>query len=82
MATAQRNSSDPIRVKQYVVDGRGHKVGAIIDMKELNRLNRMLQLIPPSEAWLYENPEALESVEKGLKDAVRGKTSRLNLEDL
>lgn len=82
MGTAAKRSSDPIRVKQYVVDGRGHKVGAIIDMKELSRLNRMLQLIPPSEAWLYENPEALETVSKGLKDAAQGKVSKLDLKDL
>jgi hypothetical protein len=42
----------------------------------------VLKLIPPSEAWVYENEEALESVQKGLKDAAQGKISKLNLQDL
>lgn len=29
----------------------------------------MLELIPSSEKWLYKNKEALESVQKGLRDA-------------
>ena len=29
--------------------------------------------IPAYEAWLYQNPEALASVKRGLKDAVEGK---------
>jgi hypothetical protein len=41
-----------------------------------------LGLIPPAEAWLYENAEAMESVERGLKDATKGNTSILNLKDL
>jgi len=38
--------------------------------------------IPVSEAWLFQNEEAFESVKKGLKDASEGKISKLNLEDL
>jgi hypothetical protein len=38
--------------------------------------------IPASEAWLFRNEEALESVKKGLKDASEGKISKLNLKDL
>ena len=38
--------------------------------------------IPASEAWLFQNEEAFESVKKGLKDASEGKISKLNLEDL
>ena len=38
--------------------------------------------IPASEAWLFQNEEALESVKKGLKDASEGKISKLNLKDL
>jgi len=38
--------------------------------------------IPASEAWLFQNQEALESVKKGLKDASEGKISKLNLKDL
>jgi hypothetical protein len=38
--------------------------------------------IPASEAWLFENEEAFESVKKGIKDAAEGKISKLNLKDL
>lgn len=38
--------------------------------------------IPASEAWLFQNEEALESVKKGLKDASEGKILKLNLKDL
>jgi len=38
--------------------------------------------IPASEAWLFENEEALKSVKKGLKDVSEGKISKLNLNDL
>ncbi len=38
--------------------------------------------IPSSEAWLFENKEALESVKKGLKDASEGKVTKFNLDEL
>lgn len=38
--------------------------------------------IPASEAWLFQNREALESVQKGLKDASEGKISKLDLDEL
>ncbi len=82
MATAPKHTCDPVKVKQYVVDGEGRKVAAIIDMEELTRLNKVLQLIPHSEGWLYENAEALAGVEKGLQDAAQGKASKLDLKDL
>jgi hypothetical protein len=74
--------TQPIKIKQYVVDDKGRKVAALINMKELDRLNKVLKLIPSSEAWLYENENALENVQKGLQDAAQGKTSKLNLADL
>jgi hypothetical protein len=30
--------------------------------------------IPPDEAWLYKNPEALAAVRRGLQQAAEGKT--------
>jgi hypothetical protein len=33
--------------------------------------------IPPEEAWLYKNPEALASVRRGLQEAAEGKTVSL-----
>ena len=38
--------------------------------------------IPASEAWLFQNKEAFESVRKGVEDASEGKISKLNLKDL
>jgi hypothetical protein len=40
------------------------------------------QIIPDSELWLYENPEALASMERGLKEAAEGKFSKINLDEL
>lgn len=33
-----------------------------------------VKTIPASEAWLYENPEALARVKQGLKESAEGKT--------
>lgn len=38
--------------------------------------------IPASEAWLFENPEALASVRRGLDEAARGKVSKVNIDKL
>lgn len=82
MSTAVKQKDDHIKVKQYITNTKGHKVAAVIDIAELNRLETMLELIPSSEKWLYKNREALEGVRKGLKDAAKGRISRLNLNDL
>ncbi len=82
MSTALKQKDNRIKVKQYITDKKGHKVAAVIDMEELNRLKTMLELIPYSEKWLYKNKEALESVQKGLKDAAKGRISSLNLNEL
>jgi hypothetical protein len=41
-----------------------------------------LDLIPISEQWLYKNKKALESVQMGLKQAAKGKITKLNLDEL
>ena len=38
--------------------------------------------IPASEAWLFNNPDALASVRRGLLDAARGKVSKVDLDTL
>lgn len=38
--------------------------------------------IPASEAWLFNNPDALASVRRGLSDATQGKVSKVNLDAL
>lgn len=81
MPTALKET-DLIRVKQYITDKKGHKVAAVIDIDELNRLEILLDTIPPAERWLYKNKAVLKSVHKGLKEAAEGKISKLNLNEL
>jgi hypothetical protein len=38
--------------------------------------------IPASEAWLFENPEALGMVRRGLKDAAEGRVRKVELKKL
>ena len=38
--------------------------------------------IPASEAWLFNNPDALASVRRGLSDAAEGRVSKVDLDTL
>jgi hypothetical protein len=38
--------------------------------------------IPASEAWLFNNPDALASVRRGLSDAATGKVSKIDPDSL
>jgi hypothetical protein len=38
--------------------------------------------IPASELWLFQNPEAINDVREGLREAAQGKVSRLDPEEL
>ena len=38
--------------------------------------------IPASEAWLFNNPEAIASVWRGLYDAAQGRVSKVDLDTL
>jgi len=38
--------------------------------------------VPASEAWLFNNPDALKLVQQGLSDAAQGRVSKVNLDDL
>jgi hypothetical protein len=38
--------------------------------------------IPASEAWLFNNPDAIASVRRGLNDAAQGKVSKVDLNTL
>ena len=71
-----------IRVKQYITDTKGQKVAAVIEIEYLSRLEAMIDIIPTSEAWLYKNKEALESVRRGLKDAAKGRITKLKIDEL
>ena len=37
---------------------------------------------PSVEAWLFNNPDALASVRRGLSDAAQGKVSKVDLDTL
>ncbi|MBU1145912.1 MAG: hypothetical protein KJ971_08710 [Firmicutes bacterium] len=38
--------------------------------------------IPASEAWLFNNQDAIASVRRGLSDAAQGKVSKVDLKNL
>ncbi|MDP2157500.1 MAG: hypothetical protein Q8K68_07325 [Nitrospirota bacterium] len=82
MSVAVKHKDDHIKVSQFITDTKGHKTAAVIDIEEFNRVKTVLNLIPSSEAWLYKKKEALESVQRGLKQAAKGKVSKLNLDEL
>jgi hypothetical protein len=82
MPVTAKQKDEHIKVKQFITDTKGQKMAAVIDIEELKRIQTVLDLIPPAEAWLYKNKKALESVQKGLKQAAKGKIKKLNLAEL
>ena len=82
MPAISKRKDDQIKVKQFITDAKGHKMAAVIDIEEFDRVKTVLKLIPSSEAWLYKNKKALESVHKGLNQAAKGKVTRLTLNKL
>lgn len=82
MSVTAKQKDEHIRVKQFITDTKGQKMAAVIDIEELKRIETVLDLIPPAEAWLYKNKKALESVQKGLKQSAKGKIRKLNLSEL
>ena len=38
--------------------------------------------IPASEAWLFQDKEALENIKRGLEDAAKGNITKVNLDEL
>lgn len=40
------------------------------------RIETVLKIIPSSEAWLYKNKQALESVQNGLKTGGKGQNKK------
>ncbi len=82
MPVTAKQKDEHIKVKQFITDTKGNKMAAVIDMEELRRIEAVLDIIPPSEKWLYNNKQALESVQRGLKQAAKGKLRKLNLDEL
>jgi hypothetical protein len=82
MPVVAKRKDDHIKVKQFITDTKGHKMAAVIDIDELKRLETVMDLIPSSEQWLYKNKKALDSVQRGLKQAAKGKVTKLNPTEL
>jgi len=82
MPVTAKQKDEYIKVKHFITDTKGHKMAAVIDIEELKRIETVMELIPPSEAWLYKNKKVLESVQRGLKQAARGKIKKLNVDAL
>jgi hypothetical protein len=82
MPVVAKKKDDHIKIRQFLTDTKGHKMAAVIDIDELNRIETVLDLIPSSEQWLYKNKVALASVQKGLKQAAKGRVTKLNLSEL
>jgi hypothetical protein len=76
MPVTAKQKDEQIKVKQFITDTKGHKMAAVIDIEELKRIETVLDLIPSSEKWLYKNKKALESVQRGLKQAAKGKVNQ------
>jgi len=49
MTTAVMHKEEFIKIKQNITDPEGHKVAAVIDLEELNRLEALIVVIPSSE---------------------------------
>lgn len=60
-----------VNLNKLLPEGNIHAVNAY---KEGNKiiLEPMVE-IPAYESWLYENPKALKSIQKGIKEAKEGK---------
>lgn len=43
MATTLKRKNNLIKIRQYIPDDKGHKKAAIIEIKELNRLDKLLE---------------------------------------
>lgn len=43
MPLAVKQTDDHIKVKKYIIDAKGHKVAAVLDLKELARVNELLE---------------------------------------
>ena len=49
-------------------------IHAVMAHKKGNKIIlELMTEVPTHESWLYENPKALKSIQKGIKDAKEGK---------
>ena len=43
MSVATKQKDDQIKVKQYIIDAKGQKVAAVLDIRELARVNDLIE---------------------------------------
>jgi hypothetical protein len=43
MSVASKQKDDQIKVKQYIIDAKGQKVAAVLDIRELARVNDLIE---------------------------------------
>ncbi len=43
MSIATKQKDDQIKVKQYIIDAKGQKVAAVLDIRELARVNDLIE---------------------------------------
>ena len=55
MSTAVKREDNLIQVKQYITDKKGHKVAAIIEIDELERLKEILEGLPDLNVNVIED---------------------------
>ncbi len=43
MTITKEQENNPIKIKQYITDDKGHKIAVIIDIKEFKRLEDLIE---------------------------------------
>jgi len=43
MPVRSKQNEEHVKVKQYITDSKGQRVGAVLDIKELARLNELIE---------------------------------------
>lgn len=72
MSTAQK-PKEVVHVRQYVTDAKGHKTAAILDMKELARVQEMLEDLADLKAIeerVCEKEESYEAYSRKRKSSI------------
>ena len=68
-----QKEKDIVHVKQYVTDAKGHKTAAILDMKELARVQEMLEDLVDLKAIeerVCEKEESYEAYSRKRKSSI------------
>jgi len=75
MSVASKQKDDQIKVKQFLIDAKGQKVAAVLDIKELARVNDLIEDLIDLKAIEDRAAEPAEDYET----YSRKRKSRLNV---